>query len=204
MNPAGSGQPGVNGGTDAGARNHSYGASALYTPANLLTLCRIALAPVAFWMMQRNISSWPLWGLWLGLSLSDMADGYLARRMGTTRSGAFLDPLADKVLVLGGQGAMAMAGRFGWFPVVLQAVREAVISIMRWRFARRGLAVPASKLGKWKAFTQLGAVGWVTWPGLTRVTLLADSFLWAGVVLSLVSGGQYLRDGASRATAMED
>ena len=46
-------------------------------------------------------STWLLVGLWFVFSISDGLDGLLARRQGATRSGAFLDPLADKVLVLG-------------------------------------------------------------------------------------------------------
>ena len=80
----------------------TFGPGALLTPANVITIVRIALAPVAFALILNDTSSWPLFVLWFLITSSDSLDGYLARRQGTTRSGAFLDPLADKVLALGG------------------------------------------------------------------------------------------------------
>ncbi len=185
-------------------RPESYGPSALLTPANMVTLARLALSPVAFVLIltEPDQSSWLLCGLWFLLSISDRIDGELARRQGTTRSGAFLDPLADKVLALGGLTSMWAAGRFPLWPLLVVAVREVVISIFRSSFARRGLAVPASKLAKWKTFLLLAAVGWVTLPPTTDIEWLADITLWAGVATALVSGGMYLAAGSSSATTM--
>ena len=97
-------------------RTETFGPSAILTPANGVTLARIAFAPVAFALMltDHNRSSWLLVAVWFVLSFSDMLDGRLARKYGSTRSGAFLDPLADKILVLGGVGCMCLGGRF-WF-----------------------------------------------------------------------------------------
>ncbi len=80
--------------------------------------------------------------LWTALACTDGVDGWIARRHGTTRSGAFLDPLADKVLVLGALYSLASIGRFAWLPVVIIAVREVAISLYRVYWGRRGLAVP--------------------------------------------------------------
>ena len=93
-----------------------YGPGAIMTPANLVTIARIAVAPIAFVMMWRTSgqSSWPLVAIWFVLSASDFVDGTLARKHGSTRSGAFLDPMAHKVLVLGGIGVMCAVGRFPW------------------------------------------------------------------------------------------
>ena len=178
----------------------TFGPSALMTPANLITVVRIALAPLAFWMIIEDTSSWALLILWFLITCSDGVDGYLARRQGATRSGAFLDPLADKVLALGGLWAMVLAGRFWWFPVVLITLREIIISAFRSYWGRRGLAVPASQVAKFKTVLQFGAVGWVTWPWFTDVTWLADGFLWAAVVVAWFSAVQYMMAG-SRATS---
>lgn len=188
---------------EAGRPDGSFGPTALLTPANAITVARLLLAPVAFGMILTvpNQSSWPLVALWFVITVSDSLDGYLARRQGTTRSGAFLDPLADKVLALGGLGAMALAGRFGWVPVALIALREALISGFRSFWGRRGLAVPASTVAKLKTFLQFGAVGWVTLPPTNSVTWLSDGFLWAAVVVAWVSAVQYLSAG-SRATSV--
>ncbi len=181
-----------------------FGPGAILTPANAVTLARIALAPIAFAMMldTPRQSSWPLVGVWFVLSTSDLLDGRLARRYGSTRSGAFLDPLADKVLVLGGVGIMCHVGRFPWVAWVLIAARELVISLLRSAYVRRGLAIPASKLAKYKTFLQLGSVGWVTLPWTRDLEWLADATLWIGVVVGLVSGFGYLRAGGRAATTM--
>jgi CDP-diacylglycerol--glycerol-3-phosphate 3-phosphatidyltransferase len=181
-----------------------YGPGALLTPANAVTLLRIAFAPVAFVMIwdTPSRSSWPLVGVWFVLSTSDLLDGRLARRYGTTRSGAFLDPLADKVLVLGGVGMMCYVHRFPWAAWLLIAGRELAVSLFRSAYARRGLAVPASKMAKYKTFLQLGAVGWVTLPLTTDLRWLADGTLWLGVVIGLVSGAQYFLAGGRAATTM--
>jgi CDP-diacylglycerol--glycerol-3-phosphate 3-phosphatidyltransferase len=182
----------------------TYGPGAILTPANAVTLARLALAPVAFVLMigTEGQSSWLLCGVWFVLSTSDMLDGRLARRYGSTRSGAFLDPLADKVLALGGVGVMCLEGRFPWIAWILIAGREVVISAFRSRYARRGLAVPASKLAKWKTFLQLAAVGWVTLPPTTDLDWLSLGTLWTGVAVGLISGAQYLWHGSRGATSM--
>lgn len=193
--------PTASGGDDAVPdSDKSFGPSAILTPANVITIARLLLAPLAFWLIVREESSWPLWVLWALLTTTDSLDGYLARRQGTTRSGAFLDPLADKVLSLGGLWAMVVQGRFWWLPVVLITVREAFISVFRSYWGRRGLAVQASQVAKFKTFLQFGAVGWVVFPLTTDIDWLADSFLWAGVAVAWISAAQYVAAG-SRATS---
>ena len=188
--------------TERERRRPMFGPSALLTPANLVTIARLLVAPVAFLMMinNDNQSSWAICGLWFVLSSSDYVDGTLARKHGTTRSGAFLDPLADKVLTLGGIATMCWAGRFPWIAFGIIAAREVAVSWFRASYARRGFAVPASKLAKWKAFIQMAAVGWVTLPPTNDITWLADVTLWVGVVVGLVSGAQYFAAGSKAAT----
>lgn len=180
----------------------TFGPSALLTPANVITIVRLVLAPVAFWMILQDRSSWPLFILWFSITASDSLDGYLARRQGTTRSGAFLDPLADKVLALGGLWAMVLEGRFWWVPVVLITLREVVISAFRSYWGRRGLAVQASNVAKFKTFLQFGAVTLVTLPLTTDLTWLADGFLWGGVAVAWISAAQYLAAGSRATTTM--
>ncbi|HPG15664.1 MAG TPA: CDP-alcohol phosphatidyltransferase family protein, partial [Microthrixaceae bacterium] len=155
---------------DSTERSRTFGPSALLTPANVITVVRLLLAPVAFVLIYEQRSGWLLFGLWIAITASDSLDGYLARRQGTTRSGAFLDPLADKVLALGGLWAMVLAGRFWWLPVVLITVREALISAFRSYWGRKGLAVPASNVAKFKTFLQFSSVSLVVWPWTTGYT----------------------------------
>ncbi|MEX0767814.1 MAG: CDP-alcohol phosphatidyltransferase family protein [Microthrixaceae bacterium] len=183
--------------------NKSYGPSALLTPANAITIGRLLLAPVAFVMIVRQESSWALFILWVVITTTDSLDGYLARKQGTTRSGAFLDPLADKVLALGGLWAMVLTGRFWWVPVVLITLREIVISLFRSYWGRKGLAVQASKIAKLKTFLQFNAVAWVALPLTTDIRWLGTGFLWAGVAVAWVSAAQYIASGSRATTTMD-
>src|SRR5213079_603830 len=110
-------------------------------------------------MVVADGASWTAVSFWVALCITDGIDGFLARRQGTTRSGAFLDPLADKVLVLGALIALVGAGVLWWLPVAIIALREVTISVFRSYWGRRGLAVPATKLAKVKTVTQEVAVG---------------------------------------------
>src|SRR3954453_8267414 len=121
----------------------AYGPSALATPANLVTALRLLVAPIVLLLIVRDGSSWSVFLLWVILASTDGVDGWIARRHGTTRSGAFLDPLADKVLVLGAMFSLVSINRFAWLPVAIIAVREIGISLYRVYWGRRGLALPA-------------------------------------------------------------
>jgi CDP-diacylglycerol--glycerol-3-phosphate 3-phosphatidyltransferase len=168
--------------------------NALATWANALTTLRLLLSPLMFWLIPDHPGgAWAAAVLWLALCSTDFVDGRLARRHGTTRSGAFLDPLADKVLVLGAMFALVTADVFWIVPVVIIAVREVGISVYRIFVAAKGVSVPASRLGKYKTLVQQLAVGFAIWP-LTamRASWLWHVLLWTAVVLSVTSGIQYL------------
>lgn len=167
---------------------------ALATWANAITAGRLMLSPIMFWVIpDHNRGSWIAFGLWFVLCASDGIDGYLARKHGTTSSGAFLDPLADKVLVLGAMFTLVARDVFWILPVAIIAGREFVISIYRTFAGAKGVSVPASKLAKWKTFVQQLAVGFALWPWFAvDVKWLWVSLLWIAVVLSLLSGGHYM------------
>lgn len=179
----------------------AFGPSALATPANYVTIGRLLLSPLLFVMITESGPSWLVFAIWTVLCLTDGIDGYLARRHGTTRSGAFLDPLADKILVLGALVALVALDRFGWVPVALIAGREVAISMYRSYWARRGVSIPARRSAKLKTVTQQFAVGFALLPPIADdPAWVADVTLWAAVVLTLFTGAQYLHDG-SRAAA---
>lgn len=179
-----------------------YGPSALVTPANAVTIIRLLFSPALLVLIVRDPSSWLAVGLWSLLAVSDGVDGALARRHGTTRSGAFLDPLADKVLVLGALYALVAADRFAWLPVVIISARELAISLYRTHLGRSGLAVPARTLAKAKTVVQEVAVVLALLPLALDHPGVADAVLWVAVALTLVSGAQYLLDGRSAATTL--
>src|SRR5204863_3659486 len=144
--------------------DQTYGPSALATPANFVTVLRLLIAPLLFSMISSQKASWAVFFLWIALDSTDGIDGYLARRHGTTRSGAFLDPLADKVLVLGAMVTLVLGGVFWWLPVVIIAAREFTISAFRSFWGRRGLAVPATQWAKVKTVVQEVCVGFALLP----------------------------------------
>ena len=181
----------------------SFGPTALVTPANAVTMARVFITPVLLLWIAGTGASWPALILWIVLATTDGLDGYVARRHGTTRSGAFLDPLADKFLVLGALFALAAIGRFGWLPVGLVAVREIAMSGYRSWVARRGVSIPARASAKAKTALQDVAIGLALVPTLDgRADWLADGVLWAAVALTLISGAQYLIDGRRSSFAL--
>jgi CDP-diacylglycerol--glycerol-3-phosphate 3-phosphatidyltransferase len=167
--------------------------SAVATWANLVTISRFLVAPLAFWMFPDGPQgSWPAFLLWFVLCVSDGIDGWLARRHGTTTLGTFLDPLADKVLVLGAMFTLVSRNMFWIVPVVIIAARELIISLYRSFVGAKGVSVPASKLAKWKTVAQQLSVGFAIAP-LTSMDAkwLWNGLLWISVVLALVSAAQY-------------
>jgi CDP-diacylglycerol--glycerol-3-phosphate 3-phosphatidyltransferase len=172
-----------------------FGQSALVTPANALTLGRIVVAVPTLALIRDRGSSWLTVGLWALITATDSLDGWLARRDGATRSGAFLDPIADKLIVLGGFAVLADRGVFAWWAVLLVVVRELGISLYRSIAGRRGIVLPAQRLGKYKAFTQYIAVGGVLLP-ITADWLGAQQVVFGiAVTLTVVSGIEILRRG---------
>jgi CDP-diacylglycerol--glycerol-3-phosphate 3-phosphatidyltransferase len=167
-------------------------------------VARLLISPLVFAMIMQDTVSWLTWTAWTVLAFTDGLDGYLARRHGRTRSGAFLDPLADKVLVLGGLFALVAVDRFWFLPVAIIAGREVAVSLFRVYWGRRGIAVHASPVAKAKTFVQALAVGVAVWPVIgDDPAWVADTILWLAVVLAVYSGAQYLIAGRRAGTTMQ-
>lgn len=162
--------------------------------ANAITAGRLLLSPVMFWLIpEGRTGSWIAFGFWFVLCVSDWVDGRIARWRGPTSSGAFLDPLADKVLVLGAMFTLVGRDVFWVVPVAIIAAREFVVSIYRTVVGSRGVSVPAIRIAKYKTLFQQLAVGFALWPWTAlRATWTWKGLLWIAVVLALVSGIQYL------------
>ncbi|MEN9595087.1 MAG: hypothetical protein RLY23_1570, partial [Actinomycetota bacterium] len=169
-------------------RLRRFGPGAIRTPANVITSLRLVLAIPALFLIVDLGSTWLTVGLWFVLSVTDGLDGWIARRDGTTRAGAFLDPLADKFLAVGGFSALAIRGDISWIPVIVIAGREVLISIYRSIEGRKGISLPARQLGKWKTFIQMAAIGFVLLPLTADLRWLWLSAIWGAVVLTVVSG----------------
>jgi CDP-diacylglycerol--glycerol-3-phosphate 3-phosphatidyltransferase len=175
-------------GTQPVSRISRFGPSALLTPANLVTALRFALTIPLMQVIAADGVSWRATVGWVILASTDGLDGWLARRDGTTRSGAFLDPLADKFLAIGGLVSLAAKGIFPWVAVGLIAVREVGVSAYRTVAGRRGVSMPARQLGKMKTVFQLVAVAVALCPSTADYPGLALSILWMAVALTVVSG----------------
>ncbi len=169
-----------------------FGPSALATPANAITVARLLATPFVFAAVLAGAPSWWVFALWIFVAASDGVDGWLARRQGSTRSGAFLDPLSDKVLVLAAMAALVARSLLWWVPVSLIALRELAVSVWRSRAGRRGVSVPARQWAKAKTIVQEMAVGVALVP-LAGATATSKVVLWGAVGLTLVTGLDYFR-----------
>ncbi len=157
--------------------------------ADQVTLSRVVLTPivVAMWLNPQ-----PQWH-WIGLAvfivagLTDFVDGRLARRADhTTRFGAYMDPLADKILVLGSGLALVSTGRLSVWLLLILLFRELAVTGLR-SVLPAGSTMAASRIAKWKTTVQMVAIG----ASAVLAGLLPD-VLWAGAVaLTLWSGGEY-------------
>jgi CDP-diacylglycerol---glycerol-3-phosphate 3-phosphatidyltransferase len=189
MNP-GASVPGI-----AVNRAKTFGPSALLTPANGITVLRLLATPVVIVLIMLWGASWFTFVFGGVLALSDGIDGWLARKQGTTRSGAFLDPLADKVVVLGALVALVAKGIVWWLPVTLIAIREVAMSVYRSVVGRKGISIPARNSAKLKTLLQDLAIGMCLAPPLATHHSILSAGIWVATAMTVFTGGQYYLDG---------
>ncbi len=168
--------------------------SKIATWANLVTVARMFISPLMFIIIPHHqAGSWLAFAVWFVMCSSDGIDGYLARRHGSTTFGTFLDPLADKFLILVAMVALIDRKVFWWLPVAIIFAREITMSLYRIVLSQQGISVPASKIAKWKTFTQQLAVGFAIMPPFALDgEWLWKGLLWISVALALISFGQYM------------
>lgn len=179
-----------------------HSAHFVMNPANMITVARIAASPLLFIAIVSNEASngtsWLAFALCWIFGATDYIDGELARRYDlVSRSGAFLDPLADKVVVIGSMVSLFIVGRYHWFPVALVVVREIGITAFRSYWVRKGRVVPARTLGKWKSLFQGLAIVAAVFPTWQNQDLVVNGLLWFAVAFTLYSGLLYLLDGSA-------
>jgi len=152
---------------------------------NAITLLRILLIPPIVALL---LCGKPLWALVLFLlsAATDAIDGYLARRLKqTSEVGKFLDPLADKLLVISILVVLIELGKVSSIPVLIIIAREFWISGIR--IARKE-SLPASRSAKIKTVLQIAAAGMLI-AGIPYGT----EMLWLAVFAGIVSGIEYAR-----------
>lgn len=159
----------------------------------VLTLSRIILIPVFVIVTYQH----PFWGAAVfGIAaLTDFLDGYFARRSGQiTKFGIILDPLADKFLVISALVVLVdMARLSAWMAIVI-IVREFFVTGLRVVALSKDIIIPAEMGGKLKTTVQITAILCLILGGSIFDIDLYDAgmiFIWAALVLSVISGIQY-------------
>ena len=184
----------------------------VWTLPNVLTLARIALLPavvVLIWpgVENRYTCFWAA-VFYLAGSLTDVVDGYLARRWGqVTVLGKFLDPLADKLFYLVPMVALLQfqPPRIPVWVVLVVLIRELTVTGLRGIAMSEGIVIAAGEGGKLKTF--LGSIGMFALlvhspslvdfgPGAAEVSFhrLGLLITYLSVAFSVVSAFQYVRD----------
>ena len=170
------------------------------TPPNIVTLFRIATAPFLIWILMYTgpAASWLAAGVFFVATVSDYFDGYLARSYDAVSTlGKFLDPMADKLIVMTAlimlTGMARMPHVPAWMVVVLVS-REIMVTGLRAVAAAEGLIVAAEELGKYKMVLQSIAIhGLLIHYTYFHVDCFAAGMfiLWIAMAVSVWSGIDY-------------
>lgn len=159
------------------------------TTASKITLVRVLMIPVfmALLLMGHNIAALVVFVV---ASCTDFVDGYIARHYNQVSNfGKFLDPLADKLLVLSCMLIFVGRGRMSAVAVMIVLTREFAVSGLRMVAAEQGSVIAAAWSGKIKTASTM--VGLCIMLVLTQYAVLDDSITGIIVVTTLVSGVEY-------------
>ncbi|AUX41822.1 CDP-diacylglycerol--glycerol-3-phosphate 3-phosphatidyltransferase [Sorangium cellulosum] len=173
---------------------------------NLITFARILMIPAVLLLLSRGAPRDCFWAacVYSLAALTDMLDGYLARRQGLVSVlGKFLDPLADKLIVAGTLVWLVPMGRIPAWAVVLLISREITITALRSIASTEGLIIAAGDGGKIKtALQMIGIVCLILgYPyrihlgvdfGLVDVVHVGRLLIYLSLVFSLASAAQYM------------
>lgn len=164
-----------------------------------LTLFRVILIPffVLAFYIPSNWSAFFTALIFLVAAITDWFDGYLARKLGqTTRFGAFLDPVADKIMVTIALVLITEHYDAWWItiPAIIMISREIIISALREWMAEIGKrkSVAVSYIGKVKTVAQMTALTWLLWRPCDLVFYAGLIALYIAAALTLWSMCQYL------------
>lgn len=175
---------------------------------NLLTLLRIFFVPLLVAALLADGTWIERWqslvpisreifalAVFLAAALTDLLDGYLARRWRqVTTVGTLLDPIADKLLVSAALISLVDIHRAPAWIVILIIGREFAVSGLRSIAAASGYMITASELGKTKMAAQVAAIslviGGIKWPALETPALIG---MWTVMIFGIVSAADYFR-----------
>jgi CDP-diacylglycerol---glycerol-3-phosphate 3-phosphatidyltransferase len=165
---------------------------------NLITLLRVTVIPVLFFLLLSpgRDGSLIIAGLFILAALTDLLDGYLARKYEiVTAMGKFLDPIADKLIVNTAMILMIPIGRISAWIVAIIIIRDFVVDGIRAISQSEGYVIQASRLGKQKTLCQVFAVSalMIHYPFLgADAHVVGTVILYIALVLSVTSGMDYL------------
>ena len=166
---------------------------------NGVTILRIVAIPLIlvllFYMGRRYQLLTAL--LFFGAAVTDTFDGYLARRRGmVTTLGKFLDPLADKLLIVTALIALIPAREIPVWMVIVIVGREIAITGLRGIAVSQGIIISASALGKYKTVFEAASVFFLILNGsysFLSFRPIGMFFLWVALGIAVVSGVDYFR-----------
>lgn len=162
---------------------------------NKLTIARVIAVPffIGFFLTGHYLIAFVLF---IAASFTDMLDGKIARKYNlVTNFGKIMDPLADKILVYSAFCLMIPDLVPGWMFIIILA-REFTVAGMRTVAASEGIVIAAGMSGKIKTVLQMIAVPLLllvpAFPDVAPLSLAANIFLWASLVMTVYSGVEYV------------
>ena len=183
----------------------------MLTLPNLLTLSRIFAVPILVFLLWRPtpVDYAITFVLYCIVGVTDYFDGYLARAQGlTSRLGQFLDPIADKIMVVAVLIMLISSRKANPIPEVegfhiiaalVILLRELIVSGLREFLAPLNVSMPVSRLAKWKTAFQMVALGALilggALPHMPWVHQVGLFSLWVAAALTMITGYDYLRVG---------
>lgn len=165
---------------------------------NAITLIRIGIIPVLFFLLQSPgpEGSLLIAGIFVIASLTDLLDGYIARRYQiVTTMGKFLDPIADKLVVNTAMILLIPLGRIPAWIVAIIIIRDFTVDGIRTIASSEGVIIGSSRLAKQKTLCQVVAVTalMIHYPFLGADShLVGIAILYVALFLTLYSGLDYL------------
>tara|TARA_B100001564_G_C20603687_1_gene654048 strand:+ start:321 stop:911 length:591 start_codon:yes stop_codon:yes gene_type:complete len=181
---------------------------------NYITFFRILIVPmlIASFYLPEIWYHWVAASLFLIASITDFLDGYLARTLEAQSSlGRFLDPIADKLLVVGALMMLVWLGDLDGLhvlPAMAIICREVFISGLREHLAQANISMPVSWMAKVKTAVQMTAIGLLLWAdqgisfdvventiGMHFTWWVGYVLLWISAILTIITGYDYLKVG---------
>jgi CDP-diacylglycerol--glycerol-3-phosphate 3-phosphatidyltransferase len=174
---------------------------------NRLTMFRVVLIPIIIFSMYavqvqydwatahtkllNYVAAWTF----VAASITDFLDGFIARKKNiVTVFGSFLDPIADKFLVISALIMLQAMNRVHVIVVLILVLREMYITALRLLAMEKGISVPVGTLGKWKTATQMVGIPFLMANDVflgVDMTMLGTALIYLASIFSLYSAGEY-------------